>query len=310
MSTKPSNTRRRRSQVSPIRTTATPRLTLSSAPPMASTSTSIKKILSFVSVFSSDMLFPTGDAAPTEAQRDGKPVLVMPEQANVLYRLLSIASRIRHFPAHQFIFAIAVLRNIPDVAVKAALCTLKSPMCPENLAFPEMTFLTWHDAQKLYDFHRFCSQAAEEIAEKTNTQEPFPWWERFDYDEAACAPNPNDERYDLYEHCPGQECETLSPPAWFENRIMHLAASLRVLPAASTVEPELLNLPPADAELITFCDQCSWVEMHLAQFSSQLTPYIEESNRNHGAFRICSVPLGYGNRDQDSPTLLPIVRRS
>ncbi|KAJ7679672.1 hypothetical protein B0H17DRAFT_944009, partial [Mycena rosella] len=47
-----------------------------------------KDILKFVSVFFKNML---DGADPNELQRDGKPIVVLPEPISVLYRLLSIA---------------------------------------------------------------------------------------------------------------------------------------------------------------------------------------------------------------------------
>lgn len=61
------------------------------------------------------------------------------------------------------IFAISRLRKLPELARKAALSTLKYPVCPAELSFPEMEILPWVDGHKLYAFHLACASTVEEL---------------------------------------------------------------------------------------------------------------------------------------------------
>ncbi|KAJ7717872.1 hypothetical protein B0H16DRAFT_1234892, partial [Mycena metata] len=58
------------------------------------------------------------------------------------------------------IFAIARLRDLPELARKAALSTLKTPVCPDGLLFPETEVLSAFTFQKLHKFHHSCGKAA------------------------------------------------------------------------------------------------------------------------------------------------------
>jgi hypothetical protein len=120
------------------------------------------------------------------------------------------------------LFAIAVLRNIPELARQAALSTLEQPMCPEALAFPEMAQITWETAQKLYEFHHRCGRVAQEIVHMTTSSvdrdeigphanpvfatsdytashEAFTWWqEKYHHAEECRA------KYDAVEQHPSE----------------------------------------------------------------------------------------------------------
>ncbi|KAJ7450682.1 hypothetical protein B0H11DRAFT_2076862 [Mycena galericulata] len=98
-----------------------------------------KQILAFVSVFFSNMFtFPCGESPPTEAQRDGKPVLhysFAPEDLDSVCAVHEASKK------YQFMHA--------EALILAALCTLKHPV------------------QKLYDFHRLCGKEAQRIVAAT-----------------------------------------------------------------------------------------------------------------------------------------------
>lgn len=58
------------------------------------------------------------------------------------------------------IFAIARLRDLPALARKAALASLKFPVSPSDLVFPELDHLPAATFQKLHEFHHTCGKAA------------------------------------------------------------------------------------------------------------------------------------------------------
>jgi hypothetical protein len=60
------------------------------------------------------------------------------------------------------LFVIARLCDLPNLARKAALSTLKCPLFPTPV-FAEMRLLTWEDAHRLYEFHRLCGVLARDI---------------------------------------------------------------------------------------------------------------------------------------------------
>ncbi|KAJ7120046.1 hypothetical protein C8R44DRAFT_787566 [Mycena epipterygia] len=306
-----------------------------------------KQILAFVSVFFSDMFtFPAGEGGPTELKRDGKPVLILPESEDVLYRLLSIAYPARsrqhysltpaeldsvrdvHEAAHKYqfiqaqtvikemlldpalldgqphrLFAIAVLRQIPEVAEQAALCTLKSSLCPADLAFPEMRLITWDVVQKLINFHHKCGMEAQKIVEATGgsldpwnqheirlfaSRDPqlarqFIWWEEQYHSQSACEP----AHIIISSGYPGNEFDTDIAPQWFQNHTKRVAAQVRLVPTGSTLTAEALNISASDRAVIDACEICSGaVGQDLAKFASLVAEYIDRSNQKlaRGAF--------------------------
>ncbi|KAJ7659069.1 hypothetical protein DFH06DRAFT_1044293 [Mycena polygramma] len=191
------------------------------------------------------------------------------------------------------LFAIAVLRNIPQLAREAALHTLNQPLCPQNLAFPEMAQLTWQTVQKLFDFHHRCGKAAQRLVEDTSGpigdvgphQSPrlavmnlstsphihFSWWEEQWHTGKACIP--------VYD--PGEPWGNYNTraPDWFRDHMNRVAERVRLVPCSSTLQAEAPKLLPADVALLKACDICDGMEPELVQFAIQLGPYIEESNR-------------------------------
>ncbi|KAJ7435783.1 hypothetical protein B0H11DRAFT_2112701 [Mycena galericulata] len=298
-----------------------------------------KQILAFVSVFFSNMFtFPSGEAPPTEIERDGKPVLILPEAANVIHRLLCIAYPARsrqhysfapedldsvcdvHEAAQKYqfmhaqavitemltepvlldgqphrLFAIAQLRNIRELAEQAALCTLKHPVAPESLSFPEMRLLTWEQAQKLYDFHRLCGREAKRIvaatAESTESysvgpnrnpnllchdedNNMFSWWDDESYygHDAKCGPI--SKELDLEFH---GRLTFIEPAPWFQARITRLASEVFLLPTGGTAETPYIS--PQERAMIDGCEYCSGcAEKELAKFGKQLARSIDVSN--------------------------------
>ncbi|KAJ6539830.1 hypothetical protein DFH09DRAFT_1283121 [Mycena vulgaris] len=293
-----------------------------------------KDILKFVSVFFKNMLDGAGD--PTEIQRDGKPIVVLPEPSAVLYRLLclaypghsldhySLAAQsldgvwVVHAAANKYlfigvqkllksmlenpalldahphrVFAIARLCELPDVARKAALSTLKSPVCPPGLTFPEMELLPAVTVQKLYEFHHSCGTAAQKIVElnagymdpdyatnpiphrifsTTDTHEKFVWLEAGsgDYHDADCRPHGRWNAMGEMERAPSQ---------WFRNHAARIAAQLNAIPRPHTAETEAVKLAPADLADINGCHACSAdAVLHLESFARQLAVHIEASN--------------------------------
>ncbi|KAJ7277257.1 hypothetical protein C8J57DRAFT_1223008 [Mycena rebaudengoi] len=63
------------------------------------------------------------------------------------------------------LFAIARLRDLPQLATKAALSTLKSDRTAK-VEFSEMKILTWDHAHQLQAFHRSCGIKAKQIVEQ------------------------------------------------------------------------------------------------------------------------------------------------
>ncbi|KAJ7090747.1 hypothetical protein B0H15DRAFT_906719, partial [Mycena belliarum] len=58
------------------------------------------------------------------------------------------------------VFAIARIRDLPDLARKAALVTLSRGVCPPALDFPELELLPAATFQALHNFHYACGESA------------------------------------------------------------------------------------------------------------------------------------------------------
>ncbi|KAJ6578849.1 hypothetical protein DFH09DRAFT_1148490 [Mycena vulgaris] len=183
--------------------------------------------------------------------------------------------------AHR-LFAIARLRELPELARAAALYTLKSPVCPAAPEFPEMKLLTWADAHELYDFHHSCGLGAQTIAQSyetfpthdEDTKEPFLWWLVGHDDQCGPWQRRQDGRYEGINNVPIE---------WFRNHLARLAVQLRALPTGHTVEMEALNIAPAERAIIDACYACSrHADKDLASFARQLAAKIEASNDKLG----------------------------
>jgi hypothetical protein len=190
--------------------------------------------------------------------------------------------------AHR-LFAIARLRELPELARVAALYTLKSPVCPAAPEFPEMKLLTWADADTLYDFHHSCGIEAQTIAQgyetspthDEDTKETFVWWDPGHT--AGCGTFTGRSawsgQYGRYSEINDVAVE------WFRNHLARLAVKLRALPTGHTAEMEALNIAPAERAIIDGCYICSrYADKHLGSFARQLAARIEASNSALGRF--------------------------
>ncbi|KAJ7634348.1 hypothetical protein FB45DRAFT_1141223 [Roridomyces roridus] len=159
------------------------------------------------------------------------------------------------------LFAIAVLRDIPDLAKKAALRTLNRPVCPLDLAFPEMRLITADVLQNLYAFHRACSAKAEHtlrrafddyvdgvrdseqrLGESESQNWTFTWW----YHDASrhqsgCGPD----------HDQGRAAE------WFYTHMEQLLPRLSAVPVGQTALEEIPRVSKCVSALLRTCSFCA-----------------------------------------------------
>jgi hypothetical protein len=178
------------------------------------------------------------------------------------------------------LFAIARLRELPTLARKAALHTLKSPILPSSLVFPEMDLLPWSTGQKLYEFHRQCSalvvnlvkqQMRREtscITRNDDTGKMLIWWSS-DFvgrlHEEECGPDIVGGR--------------AKPAPWFPTFIARLAARLQVSPASSSVRLEGFEVVPSERVIIDACAGCrKHADQDLENFIRQLAERVEREN--------------------------------
>ncbi|KAJ7737693.1 hypothetical protein B0H16DRAFT_102579 [Mycena metata] len=302
-------------------------------------------ILHYASTFFRNMLdaWKAGTVSPGDSQRDGKPIVELPELCAILHRLFYIAYPQTslnyslteqtldgvyevHEAAQKYlfvhaqralenmladpalldahphrIFAIARLRDLPDLARKAALSTLKSPVCPQGLLFPETEVLSASTFQKLHEFHHSCGEAAEKLASKNA--------KAVDY----TNPDPEITLYQHPDHGSGrhefiwwtgsqdkghsEECRPqveigymgdwfdLTPTPWFQHHIAVLAPKLRCIPTRDTVDKNACVLADVDRAMIKGCGEClEHAERHLVLFGEQLERRIEASNNALGGF--------------------------
>ncbi|KAJ7441027.1 hypothetical protein B0H11DRAFT_1827244 [Mycena galericulata] len=191
------------------------------------------------------------------------------------------------------VFAIARLRDLPELARKAALYTLKSPVCPPGLLFPETQLLSAAIFQNLHEFHHACGKEAERLVKEnsakldytrehisiTHAEEGnylFVWWK--------------DGGGEVEVHtgeCEGAEIDfghqemwiDISPAQWFKSHVERLATKLRSLPTRCTVKTEACVIADADREIIKSCKACrDNAEHDLINFRHQLGMRIEASN--------------------------------
>ncbi|KAJ7442397.1 hypothetical protein B0H11DRAFT_2094482 [Mycena galericulata] len=185
------------------------------------------------------------------------------------------------------LFAIARLRDLPELARAAALHTLKSAVGPPHRTFPEMNRLTWADAYQLYEFHRVCGVEAQNIAKEESFRreftvwddifcheertEKFVWWEFYSHDARACAPGVG--------HTPMGHLPFPIPPQWLGDRIDQISSDLRLSPSHHQVERKVLNIASSDRAILDACDVCSKkADSHLAILAREFAGRIEESN--------------------------------
>ncbi|KAJ7465979.1 hypothetical protein FB451DRAFT_1486188 [Mycena latifolia] len=204
------------------------------------------------------------------------------------------------------LFAIARLCELPDLARTAALSTLKYPVCPPGLVFPEMELLTAATFQKLYNFHHSCGLAAKEIAEDNagylddqyagepdaqygitvnrDADRALVWWEPGapGYHDEECGPHV------MYPDGPGYPQR--APTQWFRNHVAKLVPHLRALPTGQTVAAKALNIAPEERAVIDGCHAClELAETDLASYARQLADKIEGSNMRLGEHQLCGL---------------------
>ncbi|KAJ7149580.1 hypothetical protein C8R46DRAFT_1125572 [Mycena filopes] len=196
------------------------------------------------------------------------------------------------------LFAIALLRHLPELAEQAALSTLDQPLGPADLAFPDMARITWDKVQRLFDFHHQCGSAAEKIVRTTRgpageslighdgdpdfvswnmeAWEAFPWWEERHH--GICDPIDHRDCDPAYGH------DTLCTPNWFFDHITRVAGAIRLVPSPITLDAEVLDILPAQADIVDSCDICGpSLDRNLRQFAAQLAPVIIQSNKTIAA---------------------------
>ncbi|KAJ7609827.1 hypothetical protein FB45DRAFT_1066419 [Roridomyces roridus] len=263
-----------------------------------------KQILSFVSVFFAGMFaFPPGNAPPTEIQRDGKPVLSLPESDEVLYRLLRLAYPGRSRQQYSFtaadldsvlartrwqehphrLFAIGLIRKLPTLTQKAAVHTLRLPLSPIGLHFPELHLITGANLQNLYAFHRECGQDAARILRDTviprhvddphrpetlahgEHGDPLIWW-LFDGHSAECGPTVD-------------SMDTVRPAGWFRAHIERLGPQVSAIPAATAVLARITAIEEDVALTIKACVPCAmYMESDLADVAELVARRIDKSH--------------------------------
>ncbi|KAJ7761326.1 hypothetical protein B0H16DRAFT_1369179 [Mycena metata] len=188
------------------------------------------------------------------------------------------------------IFAIARLRDLPELARKAALSTLKTPVCPDGLLFPETEALSASAFQKLHEFHHSCGKAAEQLAirnaksvdhqypdpEITHYEHPgygyeFVWWTQGKSHSEECRPR--------VEYFPEGDWAELTPSPWFQHHIAVVASKLRRMPMRKTVNENVRVLADMDQAMIKGCGKCiEHAQRELVDFGDQLGERIEASN--------------------------------
>ncbi|KAJ7196674.1 hypothetical protein GGX14DRAFT_672310 [Mycena pura] len=152
--------------------------------------------------------------------------------------------------AHPYrLFAIAKICGLGELARKAALSTLRSPIDP-TAAFPEMRCLSWEEGHKLLRFHHLCGQRAAKYVEQKG-------WKFFSMAPAVGEAPSHYHVWAIRSHNHSHCCATSEPQwsQWFFNYTAHLASRLQTAPSHCTVET--LELAPADRELAERCSTCS-----------------------------------------------------
>ncbi|KAJ7098448.1 hypothetical protein C8R43DRAFT_1141497 [Mycena crocata] len=263
-----------------------------------------RDILKFVSVFFRDLL--SGNSDPNAMQKDGKPMLALPEEsAQVLFRLLCIAYLCTTTSSQHRLWtasgkSMKRRRNIfssgrsssPGPCQKGGSRHIEVPNLPPDGVFPEMEHVTATTVRNLYQFHHSCGIAAQKLADDNaaphdvtedpidpvvtldaNTGKGFVWWHPCLRDDGCGA-------YDISE--PGRY-GTKVPAQWFQNHIARIAPLLRALPTRGTVDAELLSVSAPDRALLNLCRDCSEKADHdLATFMQQLGTAIEDFNSDYG----------------------------
>ncbi|KAJ6481376.1 hypothetical protein DFH09DRAFT_1055764 [Mycena vulgaris] len=178
------------------------------------------------------------------------------------------------------LFGIARIRGLPEIARAAALATLKSSWHTGIPSFPEMTLLTWADAQILDDFHRLCSTKAENIAKEeliashrhlrmTPQLTQLAVWFQKGVHTSPCGG---------IAFIPPH---VYTPTEWFRNHIGRISSHLHLVPSHHQAPFELLQIPSSDRAILDACSACSRdADHHLAIWARKLVALIQESNES------------------------------
>ncbi|KAJ7017077.1 hypothetical protein C8F04DRAFT_1157717, partial [Mycena alexandri] len=222
-------------------------------------------ILHYASVFFRDLL----------GAWDGKPIAKLPESCTILHRLLCIAypqTSLDYLLTEQTLDglyevheAAQKLRDLPELARKAALSTLKT----YTEALSASAF------QKLHEFHHSCGKAAEQLAIRnaksiTHYEHPgygyeFVWWTQ------GKRPSHSEECRPKLEYFAEGDWAELTPSPWFQHHMAVVASKLRRIPIRETVNEN-------------GCGKCiEHAERELVDFGEQLGERIKESNNRLGA---------------------------
>ncbi|KAJ7079477.1 hypothetical protein C8R44DRAFT_895697 [Mycena epipterygia] len=174
------------------------------------------------------------------------------------------------------LFAVARLRELPELAKKAALCTLKYSVCPAGPTFAEMTLVPWEDAHKLYAFHHACATKAQELVQSCTERDLY----MVELEVPRCTLWATSGHLVLGASIGTVSRGTFGPAQWFQNHISRLAAVSRILPTGRTVEVEALCIAPAEHAMIDSCPICALcADKDLENFSRQLAARIDKFNR-------------------------------
>ncbi|KAJ7838391.1 hypothetical protein B0H14DRAFT_2448971 [Mycena olivaceomarginata] len=179
--------------------------------------------------------------------------------------------------SHRF-FAIAQLRDLPQLTRAAARSALKLSIHAEVFSFPEMGLLTWSEAHRLDKFQRLCGIEADLIVrvelfcELLDDETPV-WWARRGHSD-ACGP-----RWESYRIFSGMYQRREIPAQRFRNHIGLLASQVQLRPSHHAVELEALNIAAANRAIIDACPLCfRKADRHLAILADRLALLIKESN--------------------------------
>ncbi|KAJ7441022.1 hypothetical protein B0H11DRAFT_2204892 [Mycena galericulata] len=186
------------------------------------------------------------------------------------------------------LFAIARLCDLPLIARKAALCTLKYSLAPPPSEFAEMERISWASVRKLQELHHLCGINAKRIAEYNAGALPISCLLLEDSSTKLSRRTQNDDtRKDFVWRIRGHgpRCGPRGGLVrdWFKNHTARLAARLLLVPSRDMVTAEVVNVAPADRAIIDACPVCSrHADCDLVNFARQLAVDVDCANNELG----------------------------
>ncbi|KAJ7501590.1 hypothetical protein B0H11DRAFT_2371836 [Mycena galericulata] len=201
------------------------------------------------------------------------------------------------------VFAIARLWNLPELARKAAIYTLRLPLYPAAPAFPEMELFTWAQVDKLHNFHRSCALQAEKIVTLSTANsfmsglsvggfgspivqvrthgsesEPSPFvWRVITTHTGGCYNDPSG--LDAPTVGFGDRICRRDPVPWFHTHMKQVSAELRFAPSPETVLEQVPQVTPLVRAIIDSCTICAKdADRDLSTFAKLLASDVEKSN--------------------------------